>query len=331
MALPAGKPRIALALGGGGARGLAHVLMLEAFDELGVRPDVVAGTSIGAIYGAAYAAGLSGREIRAHTEEMLGLRFDLLRDVFSSRVKASNSSGLLSFLALRPALLDAEALLSALLPSRMPTDFAGLKLPLRVVATDFYAQDAVVFSSGPLRRAVAASMALPVIFQPVMVEGRALIDGGLVNPLPFDIVAGEAEVTVAVDVSGAPVQAQGRVMPSATEALFASAFIWERSLIKEKLKARQPDIYIEAGTRHFQVLDFLRAREILEAAKPAKEQLKRQLGRVLGAEPAAAVTGTGTAAGEVEPARKRRPKGRLKGKVADGASKLASLARPRKA
>ena len=85
--LPAKPPTVALALGGGGARGLAHILMLEAFEELGVRPKVIAGTSIGAIYGAAFASGLSAAHIRAHTEETLGQRLDLVRQLFSARAE----------------------------------------------------------------------------------------------------------------------------------------------------------------------------------------------------------------------------------------------------
>src|SRR5262249_59958830 len=83
--LPVARPSIALALGGGGARGLAHILMLEVFDELGLRPKIIAGTSMGAIFGTAYASGLSAKLIRAHTEEALGQRFDMLRQLFSAR------------------------------------------------------------------------------------------------------------------------------------------------------------------------------------------------------------------------------------------------------
>lgn len=97
-------------------------------------------------------------------------------------------------------------------------------IPLRIVATDFYQQEPYVFTSGSVRRAVAASMALPVIFQPVVVDGRALIDGGLSNPLPFDLITGEADIVVAINVSGAPVPSDRRDHPSALEALFASAF-----------------------------------------------------------------------------------------------------------
>lgn len=276
------RPRIGLALGGGGARGLAHIPILEAFDELGVKPDVIAGTSIGAIYGAAYASGLSGREIRAHTKEVLTQRFSLVRELFAARAQAV--SKILGIFSQRSALLDPNALLDIVLPSRMARDFADLKIPFKAVATDFYEQDAVVFSSGSLRRAVAASMALPVIFQPVVVDGAALIDGGLANPLPFDVIAGEADIIVAIDVTGAPVPSAKRDHPSAFEALFSSAFIFERTIVREKLKSSRPDILIEGGTSRFQVMDFLKVDEILAAAEPAKERLKAQLGRVLSSE-----------------------------------------------
>jgi NTE family protein len=127
-------------------------------------------------------------------------------------------------------------------------------------------------------------MALPVIFQPVIFEGRALIDGGLTNPLPFDLLLPETDIVVAIDVSGAPVPDPKRVAPTAFAALFSSAFLFERTIVREKLKARQPDILISAGTSQFQVLDFLKFDDILAAAEPAKERLKQQLSRVLSVE-----------------------------------------------
>lgn len=300
------RPRIGLALGGGGARGLAHIPILEAFDELGVKPDVIAGTSIGAIYGAAYASGLSGREIRAHTKEVLTQRFSLVRELFAARAQAV--SKILGIFSQRSALLDPNALLDIVMPSRLARDFADLKIPFKAVATDFYEQDAVVFSSGPLRRAVAASMALPVIFQPVVIDGAALIDGGLANPLPFDVIAGEADIIVAIDVSGAPVPSAKRDHPSAFEALFSSAFIFERTIVREKLKSSRPDILIEGGTSHFQVMDFLKVDEILAAAEPAKEKLKAQLGRVLSSETLPVLETADTAPSDlsIEPPKRKR-------------------------
>ncbi|MFM9942289.1 MAG: patatin-like phospholipase family protein [Hyphomicrobiaceae bacterium] len=275
-------PRIGLALGGGGARGLAHILMLEVFDELGIRPAVITGTSIGAVYGAAYAAGLPAKLIRAHTEEALSQRFDLFRQLFSAR--ADPVQKLFNLLPMRSALLNPEALLELMLPSKVPADFADLVTPLAVVATDFYAQEPVILAQGPLRRAVAASIALPAIFQPVVIAGRPLMDGGLVNPLPFDLLQGAADITIAIDVSGAAREAGTNGMPSAFEAIFASSQILQRSIVREKLKSAQPDIYIDAAVDRFQMLEFHRFREIFEASAASKEALKKQLGRLLGAE-----------------------------------------------
>jgi len=276
---PALRPSIALALGGGGARGLAHILMLEVFDELGLKPKVIAGTSIGAVFGAAYAAGLPARAIRAHAQAVLSQRLDVARLLLAARTEPITR--FLNLLPVRFALLQPEPLLSSLLPAGVPNDFAALAIPLRVVATDFYAQEQVVFSQGRLRTAVAASMALPAIFAPVMSEGRTLMDGGLVNPLPFDVIRNEADIVVAIDVSGASTGPGKHQQPSALAALMASSQILQRSIVREKLKAQQPDIYIDVEVDEFHVLQFLRFNAVLKAALPAKEQLRRQLLRVL--------------------------------------------------
>ncbi|MCC7253318.1 patatin-like phospholipase family protein [Hyphomicrobium sp.] len=281
-------PSIGLVLGGGGARGLAHILMLEVFDELGIKPKIIAGTSIGAIYGAAYAAGLAACDIRAHTEDVLTKRIGLVRDLFAARVQGNGRFW--DLVAARTAFLAPGALLDLVLPKGVPQTFEELPIPLRVVASDFYALEAAVFSSGPLRAAVAASMALPVIFEPVLLGGRSLIDGGLTNPLPFDLIAGEADILVAIDVSGTTVPSPSRPRPTAIEALFASSFLFERSIVREKLKAHRPDIYIDAGTGRYQALEFLKVREILAAAEPAKAQLRAQLEQVLALPPGARVS-----------------------------------------
>lgn len=275
-------PSIGLALGGGGARGLAHIAMLEAFDELGIKPSVISGTSIGAIFGAAYASGISGRDLREHTKFVLSQRFGLMRDLFAARSQPLQK--LLNPFASRTAILDPLAVLDLVYPKGVKTRFEDLVIPLKVVASDFYEQEPTVFSSGLLRPAVAASMALPVIFQPVLHDGRAMIDGGLTNPLPYDLLHDDARIIVAIDVTGAPVPDPSRTSPTAFEALFASAFLFENSIVREKLKSSKPDILISAGTSKFQVLDFLKLDEILAAAEPAKERLKAQLDRVLSVE-----------------------------------------------
>ena len=276
-------PSIGLVLGGGGARGLAHILMLEVFDELGIKPKIIAGTSIGALYGVAYAAGLSAREIRSHTEEMLTKRIGLVRDLFAARVQRNGRFW--DLVSARSAFLAPGVLLDLVLPAGVPQTFDELSIPLRVVASDFYALEAAVFSTGPVRPAVAASLALPVIFEPLLIDGRTLIDGGLTNPLPFDLIAGEADILVAIDGSGTTVPSPSRPRPTALEALFASSFLFERSIVREKLKAHRPDIYIDAGTGRYQALEFLKVREILAAAEPAKAQLRADLERMLSMHP----------------------------------------------
>lgn len=280
--LPAKRPTIGLALGGGGARGLAHVAMIEAFDELGIKPDVIAGTSIGAVYAAGYASGISGRELCDHTRFILSQRFGLIRDLFTKTAQPFQK--LLSIFGARNAILDPFVVLDVILPKTVKDTFADCKIPLKIVASDFYDQEPRIFTEGSLRTAVAASMALPVLFQPVVIDGHAFIDGGLTNPLPFDLLLPETDIVVAIDVSGSPVPDSRRVAPTAFAALFSSAFLFERSIIKEKLKISQPDILISAGTSQFQVLDFLKCDDILAAAQPAKERLKQQLSRVLSVE-----------------------------------------------
>jgi len=279
---PPRMPSVALALGGGGARGIAHILMLEVFDELGIRPKIIAGTSIGALYGAAYASGLNAHQIRAYTEETLGRRFDLVRQLFAARSEPVQR--LLRVLPLRSSLLNPAALLDLLFPGQVAKDFAALQIPLKIVATNLASHEAMVLDSGPLRPAVAASIAIPVLFSPVIIEGRTLVDGGLANPLPFDLIDGAADVTVAIDVNAKTAEADIGPRPTAVEVIVQSIQILQKSVTRERLRYRRPDILIEVAVDHFGVLEFTRPHEILEAAKPAKAELRRALQQALGTE-----------------------------------------------
>ena len=154
-------------------------------------------------------------------------------------------------------------------------------IPLKVVATDLGSREAAVLSEGPLRPAIAASIAIPVIFSPVVLGGRTLADGGLVNPLPFDLLDGAADITIAIDVSGAAGEASIDANPSVYEMIMHSVQIMEKSITRQKLKYRQPDIYIDVDLDQFAALEFHKPREILAAAEPAKLAFKRQLERIL--------------------------------------------------
>lgn len=277
---PSSRPTVALSLGGGGARGLAHILALEVLDELEIRPTAISGTSIGALFGTAYALGLPAKRIRALAEESLGNRFNLVRQLFQAR--SDPVQHLLRLLPLRTSLLSPEALLELVVPEFDNRTFEDLTIPMKVVATDLIGREAVVMESGPLRKAVAASIAIPLLFSPVREGSRVLVDGGLVNPLPYELVSGAADITVAIDVSGATRQADYPEHPAAIDVLIHSIQIMEKSITNQKLKSTRPDIYIDVDLDQFSALEFWRAREILEAAKPVKDQLRRQLARVLG-------------------------------------------------
>jgi NTE family protein len=266
------EPSLALALGGGGARGLAHIVILEALDELGVRPRVIAGTSIGALIGAAYAAGMTGAEIRAHCRELFQKRTELLRRFFSrweGRFAELWSS-------VRLPVSGGDRLLKALLPRELPETFEELQLPLMVVTTDFYAQDQQIITTGPLVSALTASAALPTLMKPIEIDGRLLIDGGFVNPLPFDLLIGAADIVAAIDVS-AGAQPSGGNGPSFIETLIGASQITLRSIIREKLQAAAPDILIRPNVGPYKVLDFFKSEEILDASAVSKDEFKRAL------------------------------------------------------
>jgi len=213
------RPTIALALGAGGARGLAHIAVLEAFDDLGIKPTMIAGASIGAVIGAAYAAGVSARQIRSHAERLLRDRSTVMAALVGAR------TGRLTDLIARgnPFLIDAERFLDRLWPNIIPERFEDLELPLLAVATDYSARTEAVFHKGRLLRAVADSMAIPGLVKPVRHGGHLLVDGGAVNQLPFDHQIGRADLLVAVDVTGGP-----SPQPTHTPGGFATS--WETTI-----------------------------------------------------------------------------------------------------
>lgn len=267
------SPSFAVALGGGGARGIAHIAMLEAFDELGVRPLAVAGTSIGAMVGAAYASGIEGRFLRAHTLGVMRNRSEVMAKLLKARV--GKFTDLVSRGLANPMMLDAEIFLELFWPDGVAQRFEDLAIPLHVVTTDFRNRCEAIFSSGPLGPAVAGSMAIPGLIKPVETEGRLLIDGGAVNPLPYDLLFEAADVVIAVDVTFGGSRERRDLTPF--EAMFGAAQIMQGAITAQKLKLRAPDILVRPTVEQFRVLDFFRAAQIFRAAEPDKEDIKRRI------------------------------------------------------
>jgi NTE family protein len=270
---------VALALGGGGARGLAHIVIAEALDEMGVKPVAIAGTSIGAIIGAGYAAGMSGKEMRRYAIHMAHNRTDIMRRMM--RARAGKLSAIFGGGLGDATRLDAELLCQEFLPEGLPEDFSGLSIPLTVIASDLYRRCEVPFSDGPLRRALAASISLPTIMRPVEVDGAVLVDGGATNPLPFEHLRGRADVVIAVEISG-PISADNRrEVPNALECLYATVLVMTHSIISEKLRHGAPDLLVQPKVGSFRALGFMQASAILRAADPVKAEFKESLSRLL--------------------------------------------------
>ena len=270
------RPTVALALGGGGARGLAHIHVIETLDELGVRPVAVAGSSIGAIMGAALCAGVPGTAIRAHVMATLANKAEMAARLW--RLRPPLMGGVARGAAtLRFGQVDVVRLMHAfLLP--LPATFEELSIPLTVTATDFYDHVEVHLTRGDLGSALAASAAIPGVFRPVRREGRIYVDGGIYNPCPFDLVKDKADVTIAVDVVGAPTGDPSRE-PTTLDCLIGANQLMMRSLIEAKSKVAPPDIMLRPAPAPIRALDFHRAVEIMDGTAGLREELIAALAR----------------------------------------------------
>ena len=271
-------PRIGLALGSGGARGLSHVLIFEVLEALDLRPHRIAGCSIGAVMGALYAAGLSAAALHDAIQKLLGDdgkgRFEALLTRKWSRwlelLEPADGPG---------GLIEAEPIVRFLRELAGVERFEDLEIPLQVVATDFWDRRTVVFDSGELWPAVQGSMALPGLFEPVTHQGLVLVDGGLTNPLPFDLLFEDCDLVIAVDVLGnrSPADGNHLSLPSFFDNSFNTFQVMQYAIVREKLQRRPPDILVEVAVENVRVLEFHRYADILEQARPSAEELRRQL------------------------------------------------------
>lgn len=268
---PARSPSVGIAFGGGGARGLAHIHIIEALDELGIRPVAISGSSIGAIMGAGMAAGMTGGDIRDFVLATVGNRRVVMNRLWSLRpmtIQEIMSTGF------RVGQFNLERILKAFLPEDLPASFGELQIPFSVSVTDYYGQSEQVVDSGDLVRALAASAAIPAVFMPVRLNGRVMIDGGIFNPVPIDHLAGKADIVIGVDVVGGP-EGEDQQIPNRIDSLFGASQLMMQSIISEKLVRHSPDIFLRPNVGKFKALDFLRAAEILEVSAAVKDDLKR--------------------------------------------------------
>lgn len=270
--------KIGLALGGGGAKGLAHIPMLEVIDEMGIKVHRIAGTSIGAIMGALYASGMTGAHIRELVDQAITVKGHTFRDTLKNR-NALKWIQLLDLDLKHHGLLRGDKFIDSLYKAMGVLTFEKLNIPLCVVATDFWTSGQAVFESGPLLPAIRASMGLPGVFTPVTMDNRVLIDGGGVNPVPHDLL-GDCDIIVAIDVMGDTGISTPEI-PTMFRAMLGMFDIMQKSIISEKLKHSPPDIYIKPDITGVDILEFFKADDIYAQAVPARNKLKKELERLL--------------------------------------------------
>jgi NTE family protein len=218
MTMQAQQPKIGLVFGGGGAKGAAEIGVLKVLEEVGIRPDYIAGTSIGSIVGGLYAVGYRSAQLDSlfRSQEWLTLLTDRNNELkneplaqedgvtyifgfpISRKKKTSNEPGLIGA-------LNGDQI-SELLERKTgitgEVDFDSLPIPFRCVTVDINGPTEVVMSKGNLARALRASMAIPGVFKPVRWDGMTLVDGGMMNNLPVDVVrAMGADIVIAIDLS----------------------------------------------------------------------------------------------------------------------------------
>ncbi|NJY61289.1 patatin [Salinimicrobium sp. CDJ15-81-2] len=279
-------PKVGLVLSGGGAKGLAHIGVLKVLDEAGVRVDYIGGTSMGAIVGALYAAGYTAHQLDSIFQETnfniliqdelprgaktfyekrdseryaITLPFDNLKISFPSALsRGQNIYNLMSKLTLH---------------LQEQQDFSEMPIPFFAVATDVETGEEVILDSGHLPQAISASAAIPSLFNPVMIDGRLLIDGGVVNNYPVEELRKRgAELIIGVDVQDSLVERDE--LKSVFEILTQVSNF--RTIADMTEKIGKTDVFIKPNIKDFSVLSFEKGAEIIESGeKAARSQIEK--------------------------------------------------------
>jgi len=283
---PPARPRIGLVLSGGGARGIAHVGVLKVLEQLRVPVDAVAGTSMGAIAGGLYAAGMSAEEIEALVRTLdwraafldrpsrLDLDYRRKQEERRFLVRLPVGFGREGF-RLPRGLIQGQKLTQVLRHGTAPvaaiTDFDDLPIPFRAVATDIETGGVEVLGNGDLTLAMRASMSAPGVFAPVEFGDKLLVDGGLVNNLPVDVArAMGVDVLIAVDVGFQP---QSRDVLDSALAMSQQmvAVMLQRETVRQRALLGDHDILIEPALGALSSLDFSRVGQFLRRGEEAAE------------------------------------------------------------
>lgn len=248
--------KVGLVLGGGAARGFAHIGVIQVLEEAGIRPSLVVGTSAGSLVAAFYASGKTGAQLQQVAETMEEAAFaDWTLPIFSR------------------GMLRGEALaryVSAQVNGRL---IENMPLPLGIVATDLNSGQGMLFQRGDTATAVRASSAVPALFQPVKILGREYVDGGLVSPVPVRYARQMgAEVIVAVDISNAP---EGNGAGDTLQILLQTFAIMGKSI--NSFELRDADVVVRPALVGVASSDFGARRRAIQAGRVAMQAMLPQL------------------------------------------------------
>jgi NTE family protein len=266
--------RIGLVLGSGGARGLAHIVAIETLERLGIRPVQIAGASIGAIIGAAYASGMSGTQLRSHFLTQFRNRSDVMGRLFQTRVGKFSDiwrEGLTN-----PVLVDGERVLDTFFPEFFRESFADLAIPLTIVAADIHRLERVDLTEGALKPAIAASMAIPGLVRPVVHQGKVMIDGGAIDPLPVRAITEPVDLILAIDISRAAQREESAEIPGFIETLTRAFDLMQLSLVESQSYVPQAPYHrVKARVDQFAALDFFRPKKVFTASASISGEIER--------------------------------------------------------
>ena len=288
--------KIGLALGSGAARGFAHVGILKAFHEAGVKPYAITGSSMGALIGGIYASGYSIKKIE---EFIKNLDFSVFKNFVDFKI---SKAGLVDGKKIEEFL---ESVIDIREMSKLETKFA-------CVATDTLTGVEVIFDKGDLIKAIRASISFPGVFVPVYYEGMFLIDGGIKNPVPVDLLPKECDIKIAVDVgpfvvkdklikkylTQKPVSHKNNIYdsfnklvkhifninnnekikyPSLLETLVQTIAIMQQSIYEYKIKNIENVIEIRPDLDKYKLIDFNKAAEIMEIGYKEGKKIVKEL------------------------------------------------------
>ena len=288
----ASRPKIGVVLAGGGARGGAHIGVLRALEAAHVPIDYITGTSVGAIIAALYAVGYTPDEMEKFVaainwsdaladrvpREDLSFRRKTDQDLALFEPGLGYAQGEFRFrngLILGQNINLVLARISAAFPAQ--TDFDQLQVPFRAVATDIATGKAVVLKHGDLTQALRASMAVPGVFAPVQLNDQLLVDGGVADNLPIDVVRDMgADIVIAVDVS-APLLSREHIHSPLDVTAQLTSVLTRRNVVEQIATLGKRDVLIVPDLQAFGSADFPRIIEMIPAGQAATQQVREQL------------------------------------------------------